>query len=196
MRRRSARSRRSRSPRSIRRSGICAASVAEPAALDSSPAAPRTAARSTRPKAAGCISTTQALVDDALAAQGQGLSRARRSRSAGRARPRTIAGSPAVRAALGDGYEIMTDANQGFSLDEAIRRAGAAAPSSISPGSRSRCRPTIRRPCQALPSSTTTPIAIGESLYSIRHFREYMAERRLLDRAGRCRAASAASRPG
>ena len=29
----------------------------------------------------------------------------------------------AVRKAVGDGYEIMTDCNQGFSVDEAIRRA-------------------------------------------------------------------------
>ena len=33
----------------------------------------------------------------------------------------------AIRSALGDSYEIMTDANQGFSLDEAIRRAGRLA---------------------------------------------------------------------
>ncbi len=80
----------------------------------------------------------------------------------------------AVREAVGDGFEIMTDANQGFTLDEAIRRAaGACAMLDLA---------WIEEPLPAddidghvrLSSSTPTPIAIGESLYSIRHFREYM----------------------
>ncbi|MDH6266241.1 L-alanine-DL-glutamate epimerase-like enolase superfamily enzyme [Rhizobium sp. SG_E_25_P2] len=78
-----------------------------------------------------------------------------------------------MRAALGDGYEIMTDANQGFGLDEAIRRSGRFADLDLA---------WIEEPLAAddidghvrLSASTSTPIAIGESLYSIRHFREYM----------------------
>ena len=83
----------------------------------------------------------------------------------------------------------------GFSLDEAIRRARAASPTSTSPGSRSRCRPTISTATSGLSQATTTPIAVGESIYSIRHFREYMRKAR----ARSCRStsrASAASRPG
>jgi L-alanine-DL-glutamate epimerase-like enolase superfamily enzyme len=80
----------------------------------------------------------------------------------------------AVRAALGPTYEIMTDANQGFALDEAIRRAGRLADLDLA---------WIEEPLPAddleghvrLSRAATTPIAVGESLYSIRHFREYMA---------------------
>ena len=79
----------------------------------------------------------------------------------------------AVRKAVGDGYEIMTDCNQGFSVDEAIRRAERLR--EIDPA-------WIEEPLPAddidghvrLSNSTATPVAIGESLYSIRHFREYM----------------------
>ena len=66
---------------------------------------------------------------------GAGRRRARRARAKGFTgskvkigRPHGVrglcAGSPAVREAVGADYEIMTDANQGFALDEAIRRAG------------------------------------------------------------------------
>ena len=80
----------------------------------------------------------------------------------------------AVRKALGDGYEIMTDCNQGFAVDEAIRRAGRLGELDLA---------WIEEPLPAddieghvrLSNSTATPIAVGESLYSIRHFREYMA---------------------
>jgi L-alanine-DL-glutamate epimerase-like enolase superfamily enzyme len=69
----------------------------------------------------------------------------------------------------------MTDANQGFTLDEAIRRAGRFADLDLA---------WIEEPLPAddldghrrLTRATTTPIAVGESIYSIRHFREYMAK--------------------
>ena len=64
-----------------------------------------------------------ALVEDALAAQGERLLRLPRSRSAGRTSPRTWRRLAAVRDAVGAGFEIMTDANQAFTVDEAIRRA-------------------------------------------------------------------------
>ncbi len=80
----------------------------------------------------------------------------------------------AVRTAVGPSYEIMTDANQGFTLDEAIRRAGRLAELDLA---------WIEEPLPAddldghvrLSRATTTPIAVGELIYSIRHFREYMA---------------------
>ena len=70
----------------------------------------------------------------------------------------------------------MTDANQGFALDEAIRRAGPPrrARSRLDRGAAAGRR--SRRPRPPRRASTSTPIAVGESLYSIRHFREYMAK--------------------
>lgn len=79
----------------------------------------------------------------------------------------------AVRAALGPGFEIMTDANQGFTVSEAIRRARHLAELDIA---------WFEEPLPAedlnghvlLSQSTTVPIAIGESLYHPAHFREYL----------------------
>jgi L-alanine-DL-glutamate epimerase-like enolase superfamily enzyme len=117
----------------------------------------------------------EALVDDALAARAQGFKGAkikigRPHVSEDRAR------LAAVRAALGPGFEIMTDANQGLALDDAIRRAARFADLDLA---------WIEEPLPAddidghirLSNSTSTPVAVGESLYSIRHFREYLARR-------------------
>ena len=116
----------------------------------------------------------EALVEDALAAKQRGF----RGSKIKIGRPHVSddrARLAAVRKALGDGFEIMTDANQGFSLDEAIRRAARFADLDLA---------WIEEPLPAddldghirLSQSTATPIAIGESLYSIRHFRENMAK--------------------
>ncbi|AZV23349.1 mandelate racemase/muconate lactonizing enzyme family protein [Mesorhizobium sp. M7A.F.Ce.TU.012.03.2.1] len=115
---------------------------------------------------------TAALVDDALAAKAKGFrgSKVKIGRPHG---SEDLARLSAVRNAVGDGYEIMTDANQGFSVDEAIRRAARLRELDLA---------WIEEPLPAddidghirLSNSTPTPIAIGESLYSIRHFREYM----------------------
>lgn len=115
---------------------------------------------------------TQALVDDALAAKAQGFrgSKVKIGKPSG---AEDLARLSAVRKAVGDAYEIMTDCNQGFAIDEAIRRAGKLSELDLA---------WIEEPLPAddidghvrLSSSTATPIAIGESLYSIRHFREYM----------------------
>src|SRR5580658_10375921 len=115
----------------------------------------------------------EALVEDALAAKQKGF----RGSKIKIGRPHVAEDRErlaAVRKALGDGFEIMTDANQGFSLDEAIRRAGRFADLDLA---------WIEEPLPAddldghvrLSRATTTPIAVGESIYSIRHFREYMA---------------------
>ncbi len=79
----------------------------------------------------------------------------------------------AVRDELGRGFEIMTDANQAFTVDEAIRRARLYAPADIA---------WFEEPLPAedlgghvrLSGSTTIPVAVGESIYSISHFREYL----------------------
>ncbi|RFC68629.1 MULTISPECIES: mandelate racemase/muconate lactonizing enzyme family protein [Mesorhizobium] len=115
---------------------------------------------------------TAALVDDALQAKAKGFTGSKVKIG----RPHVsedVARLSAVRAAVGDAYEIMTDCNQGFSVDEAIRRAERLRPIDLA---------WIEEPLPAddidghvrLSNSTSTPIAVGESLYSIRHFREYM----------------------
>lgn len=116
---------------------------------------------------------TAALVDDAVAAKARGFtgSKVKIGRPHG---SEDLARLAAVRRAVGDGYEIMTDANQGFTLDEAIRRAERLRELDLA---------WIEEPLPAddidghvrLSGRTSTPVAVGESLYSIRHFRAYMA---------------------
>ncbi|MEP3437302.1 MAG: mandelate racemase/muconate lactonizing enzyme family protein [Hoeflea sp.] len=115
---------------------------------------------------------TEALVDDAVQAKAQGFlgSKVKIGRPHG---SEDHARLSAVRAAVSDGYEIMTDCNQGFTVDEAIRRAERLRELDLA---------WIEEPLPAddidghvrLSRSTSTPVAVGESLYSIRHFREYM----------------------
>ncbi|ANN67522.1 mandelate racemase/muconate lactonizing enzyme family protein [Bordetella bronchialis] len=79
----------------------------------------------------------------------------------------------AVRDAVGPGWEVMTDANQGFNLAEAIRRARCFEALDIA---------WFEEPIHAddvdahrrLCASTTVPIAIGESLYSVSQFKDYL----------------------
>lgn len=114
----------------------------------------------------------EALVDDAVAAREQGFSgsKIKIGRPHGSQDHERLS---AVRKAVGPGFEIMTDCNQGFSVDEAIRRADRLRDLDLA---------WIEEPLPAddldghvrLNRSTSTPIAVGESLYSIRHFREYM----------------------
>lgn len=79
----------------------------------------------------------------------------------------------AVRDAIGPAMELMVDANQGFTIAEAIRRARHFEPLDLA---------WFEEPLPAedinghvlLRESTSLPIAVGESLYSISHFREYL----------------------
>jgi L-alanine-DL-glutamate epimerase-like enolase superfamily enzyme len=79
----------------------------------------------------------------------------------------------AVRTAVGDAFEIMVDANQAFSVGEAIRRARHYADLDLA---------WFEEPLPAedidghvrLSRSTTLPVAVGESLYHPSHFREYL----------------------
>ena len=115
---------------------------------------------------------TEALVEDALEAKTKGFSGSKVKIGKPHA-AEDHARLSAVRKAVGDGYEIMTDANQGFSVDEAIRRAERLRDLDLA---------WLEEPLPAddidghvrLNRSTATPVAVGESLYSIRHFREYM----------------------
>lgn len=80
-----------------------------------------------------------------------------------------------VRQAVGDEFEIMTDANQVFSRDAALRRARQLETLGIA---------WMEEPMPAedvaghawLAAHTSTPIAVGESLYSPAQFREYLAQ--------------------
>lgn len=86
-----------------------------------------------------------------------------------------VARLEAVRKAVGAEFEIMTDANQRFTVDEAIRRARCLTPVDIA---------WLEEPLTAddlsghvrLSQSTTLPVAVGESLYSILHFQEYLRQ--------------------
>ena len=79
----------------------------------------------------------------------------------------------AVREAVGSDFEIMTDANQCFDVAEAIRRARHFEALDIA---------WFEEPLpaedlgghQRLAASTSLPIAVGESIYSLQHFREYL----------------------
>lgn len=117
----------------------------------------------------------KALVEDALAVRERGF----RGCKVKVGRPHVaedIARLEAVRDATGPGFEIFTDANQAFTVDEAIRRARAMEPLDV--GWFEEPLPSDDvighiRLCQ----STSLPIAVGESIYSVRHFGQYMAER-------------------
>ena len=79
----------------------------------------------------------------------------------------------AVRDAVGNEYEIMTDANQSFRLSEAIRCARMLADVDIA---------WFEEPMKAddvaahveLSRHSSVPIAVGESMYSISQFKDYM----------------------
>jgi len=79
----------------------------------------------------------------------------------------------AVRDAVGFGFDIMVDANQSMTAAEAIRRARLFEPLDLG---------WIEEPLPAddveghvrLARSTATPIAVGESMYSVAQFREYL----------------------
>ena len=115
-----------------------------------------------------------ALVEDALAAREAGFAGAKIK--VGRPLRQDVARIAAVRAAVGDGFEIFTDANQAFHVDEAIRRARAYEELDIG---------WLEEPLPAddidgharLAAMTTIPIAVGESIYSPSHFREYLQRR-------------------
>jgi L-alanine-DL-glutamate epimerase-like enolase superfamily enzyme len=79
----------------------------------------------------------------------------------------------AVRAAVGPGYELMVDANQSMSVSEALRRACAFEPLHLA---------WLEEPMPAdnildhqhLCRHSSTPIAVGESMYSIGQFADYL----------------------
>jgi L-alanine-DL-glutamate epimerase-like enolase superfamily enzyme len=85
-----------------------------------------------------------------------------------------VARLSAARNAVGPGFEIMVDANQAFTVPEAIRRARHYEALDLA---------WFEEPLPAedlgghvrLSQSTSLPIAVGESIYHPSHFREYLA---------------------
>lgn len=115
---------------------------------------------------------TSALVEDAVAVKEKGFQGAKIKIG----RPRIsedAARLQAVREAVGDSFEIMTDGNQGFSLSEAIRRARMLEDYNIG---------WFEEPLPAddvlqhvrLANGTSVPIAVGESMYSLSQFKDYL----------------------
>ena len=115
---------------------------------------------------------THELVEDAIAVQDWGFRGAKLK--IGRPRPaddreRLLA----VREAVGDSFDLMVDANQCFSLPGAVRRAPALAEADIA---------WFEEPLPAddveahrrLSEQCAVPIAVGESLYSLGQFKEYL----------------------
>jgi len=114
---------------------------------------------------------TAELVEDALRAKADGFGGSKIK--VGRPPKEDVARLAAVRAAVGDGFEIMVDGNQGAAVDEAIRRARLYEPLDLA---------WYEEPLPAedlgghvrLSASTSLPIGVGESIYSLQHFREYL----------------------
>ncbi len=113
-----------------------------------------------------------ALVADAVKAKGKGFRGCKVK--VGKPDPKEdVARLMAVREAVGDGFEIFTDANQAFRVDEAIRRARLLEPLDIGWLEEPLVSDDIDGHAR-LSAATTLPVAVGESIYSAVWFREYM----------------------
>ena len=114
---------------------------------------------------------TEALIEDALRAKADGFGGSKVK--VGRPVAEDVARLRRLREAVGAGFEIFTDANQAFTVDEAIRRARLYEAADIG---------WFEEPLPAddvdghvrLSRATTIPIAVGESLYSLAQFRDYL----------------------
>jgi L-alanine-DL-glutamate epimerase-like enolase superfamily enzyme len=116
--------------------------------------------------------STEELVDQALASKARGM----RGVKIKVGKPRGHEDAErlgAVRAAVGPDFDLMIDANQSLTSAEAIRRAAAFEPFDIF---------WFEEPLpaedmaghRALARSTSIPVAVGESMYSMGQFREYL----------------------
>ena len=118
---------------------------------------------------------TSALVEDALAVKEKGFSGAKIKIG----RPHVaedVVRLSAVRDAVGPAFEIMTDANQGFNLSEAIRRARHYQELDIAWFEEPMHADDVEAHAQ-LTRSTSVPIAVGESMYSISQFKDYLVRK-------------------
>lgn len=117
---------------------------------------------------------TEDLVRETLAAQAAGFKGAKLK--VGKPHwSEDVARLRAVREAVGDGFELMVDANQCFSFSEALRRAPHYAALGIA---------WFEEPLPAddiagharLAAASAVPIAVGESLYSPGQFADYVRQ--------------------
>ncbi len=116
----------------------------------------------------------EALVEQTLAAQAVGFKGAKLKIGKPRA-AEDVRRLQAVREAVGDDFELMVDANQAFSVSEAMRRADALAPLNLA---------WLEEPLPAdnlaghaqLAAHSRIPIAVGESLYSPGQFADYVQQ--------------------
>ena len=117
---------------------------------------------------------TDTLVRETLAAQAAGFKGAKLK--VGKPHwSEDVARLSAVREAVGDGFELMVDANQCFTLSEALRRAPHYAALGIA---------WFEEPLPAddisgharLAAASAVPIAVGESLYSTGQFADYVQQ--------------------
>lgn len=114
----------------------------------------------------------EALVEDALRSKAQGFTGAKLKVGKPTAKEDYLRLAE-VRKAVGSEFEIMTDFNQSQTLPEAIRRARMFEELDIA---------WIEEPLPAdnigahrqLCQQTSIPIAIGESVYSLRQFKDYL----------------------
>jgi len=86
-----------------------------------------------------------------------------------------IARLSAVREAVGADFELMVDANQSFTVAEAIRRARQYAPLDLAWFEEPMPAEHVRAHAQLL-ASTSVPIAVGESMYHLSQFAEYIQQ--------------------
>jgi L-alanine-DL-glutamate epimerase-like enolase superfamily enzyme len=116
---------------------------------------------------------TEELVSGALASQAAGWSGVKLK--VGKPRiEQDVERLRAVRDAVGPELDIMVDANQSMTHAEARRRAAAFEPIGLAWFEEPLPADDIEGHA-ALSRSTSIPIAVGESLYSAAHFREYLA---------------------
>jgi len=118
--------------------------------------------------------STQELVDNALEAKGKGF-KGSKVKIGSEYVSQDYARLAAVREAVGDEYEIMTDGNQSFNLSEAMRCARMLEELRIA---------WFEEPMKAddvsahveLARHSNVPIAVGESMYSLSQFKDYMQQ--------------------
>jgi L-alanine-DL-glutamate epimerase-like enolase superfamily enzyme len=114
----------------------------------------------------------QQLVDETVAAKEQGF-RGAKLKVGKPAIGEDVRRLDAVRAAVGGDFELMVDANQAWTVPEALRRARAYEALQLA---------WLEEPLPAedlgghveLAARASMPIAVGESIYHPAHFREYL----------------------
>jgi len=117
---------------------------------------------------------TDKIVEETLAAQAAGFKGAKIKVGQPHV-SQDVARLKAVRKAVGDGFEIMVDANQCFTLSEALRRAPRYAELGIAWFEEPLPGDDITGHAR-LAAASEVPIAVGESLYSPTQFAAYVQQ--------------------